>query len=167
MWTTWLFLCFVRVKVWLSGGLSVETVMIQWGYWRVMWRWGCRLAKGRSHTCFVSPRESCGTRQEWCLHLRCSSWAPHRWAYETLCCPPSWGGCGGPGVWRVWQEAITAINHPGWSWDPSLLDEPDRGKEHGAKATWKALGVPLSVRGWGWSQRRETKGITTRSCGAK
>lgn len=98
MWTTWLFLCLVRVKVWLSEGLTVETVMIQWGYWRVMWRWGCRLAKERSHTCFVSPRESCGTRQEWCLHLRCSSWAPHRWAYETLCCPPSWGGCGGAGV---------------------------------------------------------------------
>lgn len=97
MWTTWLFLFLVRVKVWLSEGLTVETVMIQWGYWRVMWRWGCRLAKERSHTCFVSPRESCGTRQEWCLHLRCSSWAPHRWAYETLCCPPSWGGCGGRG----------------------------------------------------------------------
>lgn len=45
-------------------------------------------------------------------------------------------------VGRVRGEGIPAINHPGWSWDPLLKDQPDRQEEHGAKATLKALSVP-------------------------
>ncbi len=48
----------------------------------------------------------------------------------------------GGGAWRVRGEGISAINHPGWSWDPLLPDQPDRQEEHGAKATLKALSVP-------------------------
>lgn len=53
----------------------------------------------------------------------------------------------GGGAWRVRVEGIPAINHPGWSWDPLVLDPPDRQEEHGAKATLKALSVsPLHER---------------------
>lgn len=62
------------------------------------------LVKG-GHKCFLaSPRESYRARQEWCLRLRCSSWAPHRWAHEMLCCPPSRG-------WRVEGERRGHTNH--------------------------------------------------------
>lgn len=46
------------------------------------------------------------------------------------------------GAWRVRGEGIPAINHPGWSWDPLLPDQPYWQEEHGAKATLKALSVP-------------------------
>lgn len=42
-------LVFICIDVRLSEGLSMETVMIQWGHWRAVCRWACRVCKGRSH----------------------------------------------------------------------------------------------------------------------
>lgn len=141
-----------------AEGLNVETVVAQWGCWRVMWRWGCRLGKGRSDTHALCPPGSHAKRDR-------SDAAPGRHAdelmkrYAVL--------LDGFAVWRVWGECIPAINHPGWSWEPMLPDQPSGGR-HGAKATLKALGVPsLSMRRLGWSQRRAAEGITTRRCGAE
>lgn len=87
--------------------------------------------------CFVSPRESYRARHEWCLSLRCSSWAPCRWAHEMLCCPPSQG-------WGIEGERKGHTCHQSCrvSWDPLLQDEPNRQEEHGAKAKLKASSVP-------------------------
>lgn len=156
-----IFLCLVGVQVWLSEGFSMETAMIQWGYWRFMWRRGCRVGKGRSHTHALFPP---GSHAEWDRSCACI-WgaAPGRHTDELMKCYAVL--LDETGVWRVWWEGVIAINHPGRSW--VLPYQPDKGEVHGAKATWKALSVPLSVTGQGWSQRRKAEGITTRRCGAK
>lgn len=133
-----IFLCLVRVKVWLSEGLSMETVMIQWGYWRVMWRWGCRLAKGRSHTHALCPPGSHAERDG----SGACIWgaAPGRHTDELM--KRYAVRLAGVGAWRVWREGIPAINHPGWSWDPLLLDEPDRGEGTWGQGHIKGIECP-------------------------
>lgn len=103
-----------------------------------MWRWGCRLGKGRSNTHALCPPGSHAKRDrsDACI------WgaAPGRHTDELMKCYAV--RLAGVGMWRVWGEGIPAINHPRWSWDPLLPNQPDRGEEHGAKATLKALSVP-------------------------
>lgn len=114
------------------------------------------------HACFVSPRESCGMRQEWCLRLRCSSWAPHRWAHETLCCPPSRGG----GV-EGERRGHPCYQSPRVELGPTALGSARQAGGTRGQGHIKSIGCPpLSARGRGWSQRREAEGITTRRCGA-
>lgn len=131
-----------------AKGLNMEKVVLQWGCWRVMCRWGCRLGKGRSHThALCPPRESCRTRQE-----RCSSWAPRRWAYETLCCPPR-SVCSMEGVRRV---------HPGYQ-SPRLELGACAPRSAIRRGTWgqgyiKGIGCPPSA----WEGWDEVKGERVR-----
>lgn len=83
---------FTKLSRGIERGDSCGAARVLEGYVQMRLQAGQRQVR---HTCFVSPRESCKTRQE-----RCSSWAPRRWAYETLCCPPRWV-CGVEGVRRV------------------------------------------------------------------
>lgn len=140
------------MRVCLSAGLSVETVMIQWGHWRAVCRWGWGVCKRRSHMfCFPGSR---GGRDKsgGCI------WdaAPGRHTDELMKCYAV--RLVGGGAWRVRGEGIPAINHTGWSWNLLLPDQPGRREEHGAKATLKALSVPpqhesmaleSKEKGWG------------------
>lgn len=150
--------CFAHI--WLSEGLSLERLTIQGGCWMVcgdevagQLNAGLSLCHTHTHTHMLCvPRESCGTRQEWCLRLRCSRWAPHRWIYETLCCLLGlrWGG--GRGCDKrasllsiIRGGAGTHSSHVGLTWGQGYI---------------KGIECPCSV--WaavlGWRQRRGVEG---------
>lgn len=61
-------------------------------------------------------------------------------------------------MWRVLGEGIPAINHPRWSKDLLLPNQTDRGDEHGAKATLKALSVPHQHERVGMETKKRDKG---------
>lgn len=100
-----------------------------------------------SHTHMLCvPRESCGTRQEWCLCLRCSRWAPHTWIYETLRCPLElrwgwWGWCDERAslLSIIQGGAGTHCSHVGLTWGQGYI----KGIE------FERLGIGAEERGRG------------------
>lgn len=141
-----IFLCLVTVKVRLSEGL-------QWGYWRVMWRWGCRLAKRRSHTHALCPPGSHAERDR----SGACIWgaAPGRHTDELM------------KRYAVRLAGVTR-RHPCYQSSRVELGPTTPGWGTWGQGHIKGIECPPpSMRGWGWSQRRETERIKTKRCGAK
>lgn len=151
----------VWVKVWLSEGLSMETVMIQWGYWRVVCRGGCELGKGRSHMLLCPPGSRAGRDKSGACVW--GAWAPHRWAHETLCCPPS----------RGWGVEGETRGHPCHQSPRVELGPTVPGSARLTGGTWgqghiKGIECPPSSawEGGDWVKGERLRGITTGRCGA-
>lgn len=131
------FLCLVHV----SDGLSMETVTIQWGCRRVLWRWGCRPAKGRSHTHALCPQ---GVMRNETGVVPAFEVQPLGATQMNLWNAMLSAGLG-RGAWRVWREGIPAINHPGWSWDPLLPHGPVTGGGTWGQGYFKGIECPSSA----------------------